>query len=179
MEELIAQRYANALLAAGGDGDKLKQYVAELSNLSTTICNMPSLEEVLHSPIINNDKKTELVLLALDKKVDTHLVNFIKILGEKKRLYLLPIIVKLLNAQLQKESNLYQGVVQSRGELEESDINQLQETLYKFTGSTVVLSQDTKEIDGLRVLVEDLGIEVNFSKQRVKEQLIDFINRSL
>jgi F-type H+-transporting ATPase subunit delta len=27
--------------------------------------------------------------------------------------------------------------------------------------------------------VDDLGIEVNFSKQRVKEQLIDFIKKSL
>jgi F-type H+-transporting ATPase subunit delta len=31
----------------------------------------------------------------------------------------------------------------------------------------------------LRVSVDDLGIEVNFSKQRVKEQLIDFIKKSL
>lgn len=178
MEELIAQRYVNALLGVSNK-DSLKGYVESLSSLSEAICNNASLGEVLRSPIVQNDKKTTFLVEALGKKADSILVNFIKILGEKKRLTLIPVIVKLLKAQLQKESNVYQGIIQSKKPLDKGEITHLQETLSTFTGSTVLLSQDVKEIDGLRVLVEDLGVEVNFSKQRVKEQLIDFINRSL
>ncbi|HEO99316.1 MAG TPA: F0F1 ATP synthase subunit delta, partial [Epsilonproteobacteria bacterium] len=43
----------------------------------------------------------------------------------------------------------------------------------------IKLDQEKSDLDGLRVTVDDLGIEVNFSKQRVKEQLIDFIKKSL
>ena len=55
----------------------------------------------------------------------------------------------------------------------------MEKTLKKYTGSTIKLTQEKTDLDGLRVSVDDLGIEVNFSKQRVKEQLIDFIKKSL
>ena len=55
----------------------------------------------------------------------------------------------------------------------------IEKALEKYTGSTITLKQEKTDLDGLRVSVDDLGIEVNFSKQRVKEQLIDFIKKSL
>jgi F-type H+-transporting ATPase subunit delta len=55
----------------------------------------------------------------------------------------------------------------------------LQNSLKTYTGSTIKLTQTQSDVEGIRVPVEDLGIEVNFSKQRVKEQLIDFITKSL
>jgi len=60
-------------------------------------------------------------------------------------------------------------------------LTDLEESLKKYTGgSTIKLKQTQSDYDdGIKVAVEDLGIEVNFSKQRVKEQLIDFITKSL
>ena len=102
-----------------------------------------------------------------------------KILGENKRLALIPAIAKIVNAELQKEQNSYQGVIRSQKSLGKSEVTELEDALAKYTGSKISLTQEVSDFEGLRVLVEDLGIEVNFSKQRVKEQLIDYINRSL
>jgi F-type H+-transporting ATPase subunit delta len=176
MEELIAKRYVQALLSIA-DAKERENYIGILNAIASTFDNA-DVREMIAAPIVSADKKVEAILSGLGKKVDEKIVNFIKILGEKKRLSLIPAIAEMLNAQVQKESNEYTGVVSSRETLGESEIATLEKTLKRYTGSNVKLEQVKSDLDGLRVAVEDLGIEVNFSKERVKEQLIDFIMKS-
>ena len=175
MEELIAKRYAKALSSVSNDVSG----ISDIFNVLTAAIDVPEVQAVLNSPIVANEKKTEMILSALGKGVDSTLENFIKILGENKRLDLIPAIAKVLNADLQKVSNEYDGVVKSKKALDATALKNLEKTLKKYTGSTIKLTQEKSDLDGLRVSVDDLGIEVNFSKQRVKEQLIDFIKKSL
>ena len=175
MEELIAKRYAKALSSVSKDVGA----VAEIFTTLSSVISSDEVQTVLTSPIIQDDKKTEMVLSSLAKETDVTLINFIKILGENKRLDIIPAIAKVLNADIQRLSNTYEGVLLSKEKLEVSALSKLEETLKKYTGASIKLQQEISELDGLRVAVDDLGIEVNFSKQRVKEQLIDFIKKSL
>jgi F-type H+-transporting ATPase subunit delta len=175
MEELIAKRYATALSSASKD---IKAVSALLNVLTEAISN-DEVMTALTSPIVSAEKKTEMILAALGTEADDALTNFIKILGENKRLDLIPAIARVLNAELQKASNKYEGVVKSGKKLEKEELSKLEATLATYTGAEIKLKQEKSDLDGLRVSVEDLGIEVNFSKQRVKEQLIDFIKKSL
>jgi len=174
MEELIAKRYVTALSSVSNNIES----IAETLNALTKVIKEEEIKVLLTSPIISSDKKTELILSSVDKTDDT-LINFIKILGENKRLDLIPAISKVLNSELQKLSNQYEGVLRSKEVLSENELVKLESSLKKYTGSTIKLQQEQTDLDGLRVSVDDLGIEVNFSKQRVKEQLIDFIKKSL
>jgi F-type H+-transporting ATPase subunit delta len=175
MEELIAKRYATALSSVSKDVAS----IVGVLNVLTEAINNNEVKTALTSPIIAAEKKTEMILSTLDKKADVTLVNFIKVLGENKRLDLIPAITKVLNADLQRESNQYEGVLKSKETLGDKELSKLEKTLKKYTGSTIKLTQEKTDLDGLRVSVDDLGIEVNFSKERVKEQLIDFIKKSL
>ncbi len=175
MEELIAKRYAKALSSVSND----IAGVADVLNVLSVAISATEVQTALHSPIVASEKKTEMILSTLGDQGNTTLVNFIKILGENKRLDLIPAIAKVLNTDLQKVSNEYEGVLSSNTTLDEAALNNLEETLKKYTGSTIKLTQKQSDLEGLRVSVDDLGIEVNFSKQRVKEQLIDFIKKSL
>ncbi|HEY9189959.1 MAG TPA: F0F1 ATP synthase subunit delta [Sulfurovum sp.] len=174
MEELIAKRYAQALSSVSKD----LPAVLEVLNVLSEAVSSPEIQTALRSPIISNEDKTAMVLSALGNDNAT-LVNFIKILGENKRLDLIPAVTKVLNRDQQRASNQYEGVLRSASTLDEAALNDLEETLKKYTGSTIKLRQEKSDLEGLRVSVDDLGIEVNFSKQRVKEQLIDFIQKSL
>ena len=176
MEELIARRYVNALV----DVTSSEQRVAysEVLSAIADLFTDTKVQERLTSPLVSAEDKTSFVLDGL-KDADSNLTNFIKILGENGRLDLIPTIAKSLNQELQKESNEYEGVVTSGHELGATELEDLQNSLKKYTGSTISLTQEKSDIDGIKVTVEDLGIEVNFSKQRVKEQLIDFITKSL
>ncbi|MCF6205548.1 MAG: F0F1 ATP synthase subunit delta [Sulfurovum sp.] len=175
MEELIAKRYATALTSASKDINA----VSNVLNVLTEAISNDEVMTALTSPIVSAEKKTEMILAALGDEADAALTNFIKILGENKRLDLIPAIAKVLNAELQKASNKYEGVVKSGKKLGKEELAKLEETLATYTGSKIKLKQEKSDLDGLRVSVDDLGIEVNFSKQRVKEQLIDFIKKSL
>ena len=175
MEELIAKRYAKALSESS---NKVAE-ITDVLNVLSEVVNTKEVKTALTSPIVASEKKTEMILSALGDSVDAVLMNFVKILGENKRLDLIPAITKVLNSDLQKVSNKFEGVLKSKETLDESALNNLEETLTKYTGSTIKLTQEKSDLDGLRVSVDDLGIEVNFSKERVKEQLIDFIKKSL
>ena len=174
MEELIAKRYAKALSSVSND----IAGIVEVLNVLTEVIQTKEVKLALTSPLVADAKKTEMILSAVSDD-DNTLVNFIKVLGENKRLELIPAIAKVLNADLQKESNQYEGVLKSSEKLGQDELSKLEKTLKTYTGSEIKLTQEKTDLDGLRVSVDDLGIEVNFSKQRVKEQLIDFIKKSL
>ena len=174
MEELIAKRYAKALSSVSKD----LPGILEVLNVLSEVVSSAEIKSTLTSPIISSENKTAMILSALSES-DAVLVNFIKILGENGRLDLIPAITKVLNSDQQRVSNEYEGVLKSTSSLDEGVLADLEETLKKYTGSTIKLTQEKSDLEGLRVSVDDLGIEVNFSKQRVKEQLIDFIKKSL
>ncbi len=175
MEELIAKRYASALSSVS----KNLPAILEVLNVLTEVTSTSEVQSALTSPIISSEKKTEMILSTLGEGADASLVNFIKIFGENNRLDLIPAIAKVLNADQQREANEYEGVLKSASTLDANALADLEKTLKKYTGSTIKLTQEKTDLEGLRVSVDDLGIEVNFSKQRVKEQLIDFIKKSL
>jgi F-type H+-transporting ATPase subunit delta len=178
MEELIAKRYVNALVDSTSKEDR-----ADFSKILLGMADAFSDEkvtEMLTSPLVSNEQKTSLVLESLGEESDVKLINFIKIIGENGRLDLLPTIAKVLKQAIQKETNKYEGVVTTSTELKADELNALEASLTKYTdGANVKLTQEISDIEGIKVSVDDLGIEVNFSKQRVKEQLIDFITKSL
>ncbi len=177
MEELIAKRYVKALLSIAKQ-DKKATYIEAMNAISVSFDN-PKVFAVIKSPIISTKSKVTLLVEALGKDTDAVFVHFIRVLAESKRLNLIPAVTKILNEQMQKENNLYEGVVKSQNKLDAGELEELEKTLKRYTGSTVKLVQEKSDLDGLRVNVDDLGIEVNFSKARVKEQLIDFIKKSL
>jgi F-type H+-transporting ATPase subunit delta len=178
MEELIAKRYVNALVESTSKKDR-----ADFSKILLGMADAFSDEkvtEMLTSPLVSNEQKTSLVLEGLGEDADVKLVNFIKIIGENGRLDILPTIAKVLKQAIQKESNKYEGVVTTSSKLKAEELKELQASLTKYTnGASIKLTQVISDIEGIKVSVDDLGIEVNFSKQRVKEQLIDFITKSL
>ena len=176
MEELIAKRYVDALLSISNKKERTL-YVKVLNAIADSY-NDPEIDAMIEAPIVSIDTKVDTILSALGKDVDTKLTNFIKLLAEHKRLGLMPDIAQVLNAQIQKESNAYDGIISSKEKLDADSIAKLEDTLKRYTGSSIKLSQKKSDLDGLRVDVDDLGIEVNFSKERVKEQLIDFIMKS-
>ncbi len=177
MEELIANRYVNALVDITTSEERVA-FSEKLSAIADAFSD-DSVAEMLTSPLVPADKKTSFVLDGLGEDSDVKLQNFIKIIGENSRLDLLPVVAKRLNQAIQKETNEYEGVVKSSNTLGDAELAELETSLKTYTGSTIKLTQEQSDLDGIKVSVEDLGIEVNFSKQRVKEQLIDFITKSL
>ncbi len=177
IESLVAQKYVKAIFSMK-NSTLIQEFANTLNTLSGAISSSKEIRVALSSPLMSDSNKVDSLLSAIGDNIDKSVDNFIKLLGENGRLDLIPEISRQINTQLQKQSNNYQGLVYSSKKLNKTDMTQLEKTLSKHTGSNITLEEIKSDIDGIKVLVDDLGIEVNFSKKRVKEQLIDFINQA-
>jgi F-type H+-transporting ATPase subunit alpha len=169
MEELIAKRYASALLSVSNDIAS----IAEVLNEVTIAIENKEVKTALTSPLVSAEMKTDMIIAALGEDADKALVNFIKVLGENKRLDMIPAIAKVLNADLQKESNQYEGVLKSSKKLGKEELsNVMAGEVVEFDNGAKGLVLNLEESNvGVVVLGSSTGIKEGMSVKRAGELL--------
>jgi len=88
MENLIAKKYAQALLEI--EGISLEDVASELSALADLIKSNSEVSEFLNSPLIKSDKKYEALVAPIEDKLDSKVVNLLKLMSQKGRLAIIP-----------------------------------------------------------------------------------------
>ncbi|QKJ23892.1 F0F1 ATP synthase subunit delta [Poseidonibacter lekithochrous] len=176
MNDLVAKRYVKALI--DGRDNKVVSTVAKSLNTISTAFADEKLNSIISSPEVNDSKKVELVL-SLVKKADETLTNLVKLLGEKRRLALLPFIAEELNAQIAIMNNKYVGVVYTNQELSSDYVSSIEAQFSKKFDVNLSLSQNVCDYDGIKVDIDGLGVEISFSKERLKSQMIDHILKAV
>ncbi len=177
MVELVAKRYAKALMEIEG-GAKIEVFIQALEGIASAL-EEPKAKEIIASPLVATDEKTALITEALGAKADPILLELVKVMGEKGRLSLIPDLTAILKFEKKKESNSFVGKVESRNALGTAELQSLEEALSKHSGAKIMLEQVESDLNGVKVEVEDLGLELNFSKDRVKASLLDYIQKAL
>jgi len=176
MVELVSKRYVKALVDVSTKVE-LKRHSEYLKALSEAFKDK-SIASILLSPEINEIKKAELLIASL-KDADKKFVNFIKILAQKKRIYLIPQIYKELQNQLNFMENRFEGVVFLETKISNKEIKEIEKILSKKVGSNIILKPAEQRFDGIKVEVEALGIEISFSKSKIKSQIIQHILKAI
>ncbi len=177
MEKLIAKKYARALMESGDDAAVSKRL--EVLEMIGEVLTDAEIKTFITSPLIAKEQKTEWLLGALKGSKDTVVSNLIKLMGEKGRLDLIPELVAIVAFERKKASNRFEGVVYSDENLSKGTLSTLEKTLARYSGATIHLDQQHTGDAGLKVEVEDLGIELSFSRDKVKRALIDHIQKAL
>jgi len=177
MVELVAKRYAKALMEIDA-GKKMDGFIAALDGIASAL-QSPKAKEIIASPLVSSDDKVAMVTAALGKKADPVLLQLVKVMGEKDRLGLIPELAAILKFEKKKESNSFVGKVESKNALDEAELKSLEEALSKHSGAEIKLEQIESDLNGVKVEVEDLGLELSFSKDRVKTALLDYIQKAL
>jgi len=176
MIELVAKRYVKALMLQR-DNDDLNSVYNELMIIASAFKDDKFLS-ILSTTDISVASKVEFVLSLLDNGSAT-VVNLVKLLGEKKRLDIIPEIVKELNKELAVLSNSYTGIVYTNKELNSEDMDKLNGQFSKKFDVNLSLSQKVCDYDGIKVDIDGLGCEIGFSKERLKSQMIDHILKAV
>ncbi|QKF82707.1 F0F1 ATP synthase subunit delta [Halarcobacter ebronensis] len=176
MNDLIAKRYVKALL----DGRDVKSSTAIYNDLKTIskAFNDEKFTLILTSSEVKNSDKVELVISFLENSSDD-LKNFIKLLGTNKRLGLIPAIVDELESKIAKMNNTYTGVVYTNKELAADYISSIEKKFSERFNVKLTLSQNICDYDGIKVDIDSLGVEIAFSKERLKSQMIDHILKAV
>ena len=176
MVELVAKRYVKALMTQR-DNDSLNSVYNELVTIASAFKDEKFIS-IIASTDIAVETKIDLIVSFLNSGSAT-VVNLVKLLAEKKRLDIIPEIVKELSKELAVLNNSYTGIVYTNKELSSAEMDKLNGQFSKKFNVNLSLSQNVCDYDGIKVDIDGLGCEVAFSKERLKSQMIDHILKAV
>ena len=176
MSNLIAKRYVKALID-GRDLEAVSTILNELGGIASAYSQEKFLS-IISSTEVTPDAKEELILSFVDNCSDTT-KNLIKVLKENKRLDMVADIAEELAKEVAVMKNSYEGVVYTNNELSNDYMASLEEKFSSKFGIELKLVQNICDYDGIKVDIDGLGVEIGFSKDRLKTQMIDHILKAV
>ena len=177
MEELIAKRYVKAIKDSSGVGS-MEDVTSVFSALAESFKDDKFIK-IIDNPNVASDDKLNILLDAVKSADSNEVNNLIKLIVENGRINIIPAMAEEMRKDLAKSTKTYNGLVYSDSEIEASVMQELSEGLSKKFDSTITLDFIKDDFDGIKVNVEDLGVEINFSKTRINTQIIEHIVKAI
>lgn len=153
-----AKIYANALT----DSDSTKS-LKELELVMETFTSNTDLENVLLTPTISIEQKTEVLNDIFKNDLSERIMNFLKILIEKKHINELKAIIEALKDNIDAENGIKKVTVISAIELNNEIKNEITEILGKKLNKEINANWQIDEgiIAGLIVKIDDNVIDTS------------------
>ncbi|MDR0761665.1 MAG: F0F1 ATP synthase subunit delta [Campylobacteraceae bacterium] len=176
MSTIIAKRYVKALLDSfkGEELTKVQNILQELSKAF----DIAKFTTIISTPDIDKEDKKKLVVSLL-KDSDKKLINFISLLSENGRLLLLPDIYKELEFQISLKNNRYEGKIYADKEISKEQAESLQKSFGKKFGADITFKSEKSNYKGVKIEIDDLGVETSFSLERLKAQMTEHILKAI
>ena len=153
-----AKNYADSLIQVGKDG--VMTYDAILNDLNTVMditSESTELVSVMENPAISINIKNEIIDSVFSNQISDKIINFLKILIDKKRFYEINQIIQCYKAEVDKINNIQQVEVISAVELTDDRKEKLTEKLKSKLNKQVNITWilDTDIIGGLIIKIND------------------------
>lgn len=175
--ELIAKRYIKPL-AQMCDLNALENFSDIFGNVAEAFKNEKFIQ-IMHSSEVKGESKTQLILDMVAPAKSPVVNNFIKLLAENGRLTLIPALACELKREVARAKRMYKGRIYSDSAIEQSSVDAIARDLGNKYGATIALEYVPAKYDGIRVEVDELNIEINFSKTRLNAQLVEHILKAI
>ena len=172
----ISKKYVKALIQ-GCDEKKYKEYYEKLELLNSAFRH-EKMKNILLSPNISKSDKYNF-LVSLIENSDTHLDNFIKILVQNDRVFLVPSICDELRYQISVKENSFIGKIISNNTLNKKSVKDIEDRLSSKFNSSIKLESVVSDYPGIKIEIEDLGVEISFSIDRLKAQMTEHILKAI
>lgn len=156
----LARPYAKAAFEYALAESKLSEWSSMLQLVAQAIGNK-EVANVIKSPALTSNDKAELILDICAKQLDAPGSNFIKLLSEKSRLPLIPVIAEIYEAFKAEQEKAVDVVVTSAYELNEAQQQELSKALSKRLDRDINLEVkiDKRLIGGVIIRTGDLVID--------------------
>lgn len=177
MEALIAKRYVKALASVMDS--------AGLENTETLFQALASAYEdkkfadLINNPQVDSEAKEKLLLEIVKGAKNEAIDNLVRLLVAKRRLNIIPEIAEQLRLEVAGAANRYEGKVYSNEKVEAATLKALGTDLGKKMNTNITLEFVVSDYNGIKVEVEDLGVEITLSKSRMNAQLVEHILKAI
>ena len=177
MEELIAKRYIKAL-KEGSDIESMQNMTVVFSALAEAFKDAKFVQ-IIDNPNVSKEQKLEILLAAVKPAKSENVDSLVKILVENNRMNIIPALAEGMRKDTANSIKTYSGVVYSDSDIDAKVMQDLSSGLSKRFDSNISLDFVKDNFDGIKVDVEDLGVEINFSKTRINNQIIEHIVKAI
>lgn len=176
MTSSIAKKYARALIATFST-EELKALLLFLKSLESAL-NNKQITDLITSPFLSKTQKMS-ALLACASHTNQKIQNFLKILVASDRLMIISHIAHEIEKKVFEHNKEYIANLSSKEKFDENTIKNIQESLARKLNTKLNIHQEQNSIDGIKLAIEDLGIEISFSEQRFGDELKKHILKAL
>jgi F-type H+-transporting ATPase subunit delta len=179
MAQLVAETYAGALYEVGVDAGSLETLYEDYKTIVSILKAEPQFFELIKTPKIANEEKKQIVNDVFSGKVQTELLNFLKVLIDKRRTFYLIGIFDAFEVQFKKHFKLETAVVTTVQALTVDQENALKVQLGSLTGLTIDIKNiiDESVVGGMLVQIGDRIIDGTLKRKLsdLKESLTELI----
>jgi F-type H+-transporting ATPase subunit delta len=175
----IARRYAKALVALGQEGGNTDQLTQELEDVVSTLMSHKGelFEALCHPALALTERQALLNSLMPRFKAHSMLQNFLRLLLEKQRFGFLPAIAADVRRQADALAGRARAVVTTATAMSASMEKEIQATLQKATGKTIILESkiDASLIGGMIAQVGGKVFDASVKTRLIelRQQLLD------
>jgi F-type H+-transporting ATPase subunit delta len=154
--QVIAQRYAGALIEVASTSQLLEEIERDMQALSSILTASKDFKNLISSPLSGSKQQIKICeTISETSKFQKLSRNFLQVLVDNRRLSYLPIILKSFSEQMSKRRGEIKAQVQSAMPLSPEQERALQDSLKKSLGFKVQLETRVQKdlLGGLVVTV--------------------------
>ena len=160
----IAERYATAIFELSKEAKSLDKLETNLTDLSAALNDSADLRELISSPVVSRDEQGAAITAIADKMgLISELKNGLALMAAKRRLFVLPQLVRQLAERIAEDKGEVTAEVKSAVKLSAAQSKKLAETLKATVGKDVKINATVDEslIGGLVVKVGSKMIDTS------------------
>jgi len=162
----IAARYATAVFALARESKSLKTLAADIATVDAALAESADFRDLITSPVYRrSEQAAAIAALTAKMGLGETLANALRLMAEKRRLFVLPQLLSALRERIAEEKGEVSADVATAKALSRSQIDRLAAALEAATGKKVNLNRtvDASLIGGLVVKVGSRMIDTSIS----------------
>jgi len=166
-----AKNYADALIETAKSGRvSFDTIFSDLQTVNEAFINSAELVMALENPVVDLDVKIDITNTIFTGKISQELINFLKILIEKKRIAEFPSIYAEFNNKYNKMQNIQSVTIISAIELTTQQKDMILEELSAKLNKKIIPTWETDEniIAGLTVKIDDNVLDMSLKNRLEK-----------
>lgn len=175
MVSAVSKKYTKALTSTLSETELVKS--SEALNKVSSALKLSKTHDILGAKNVSLADKAALLTQVADYS-DTKFANFITLLLKAKRAEAIPEIAEEIREYLAQKTGKVEGKATASFDVDSSDLDAIAKTLSSKLNRDVSISfkkVDSVTFNGIKVEVEDLGVEVEINKDALKKSVIAHI----
>ncbi|QBF30885.1 F0F1 ATP synthase subunit delta [Thalassococcus sp. S3] len=160
----IAERYATAIFDIAKENDNLSGLESSVNDLTAALDDSSDLRDLISSPVVSRaDQGAAITAIAKKMGVAPVMRKSLGLMAEKRRLFVLPYLLRALRDLIAEERDEVTAEVTSAKALTKTQADKLAKTLAERVGKTVNINATVDEslIGGLVVKVGSKMIDTS------------------